>query len=110
MNKLKLKCVECGGVLEIDSDRKILSCPYCGSKQLIIDSDDVRIQEIKSDKIKSVTKSFENVLLAKEKNKEKEIDFRTKQLENNNDDIPPLYYMIFVFIIGIVLLLIYKTI
>ena len=35
--------------MEVDADREILSCPYCGSKRLVDVSDDVRIAKIYSE-------------------------------------------------------------
>lgn len=41
MNTIKLKCNECGGIMDRDENRPILYCPYCGSKELVEESDDV---------------------------------------------------------------------
>lgn len=46
----KLKCQECNGIMEVDSDKQVAMCPYCGSKKLIIESDDVKIEKIRSEK------------------------------------------------------------
>ena len=43
-----MKCKECEGILEVDADREILSCPYCGSKELIVETDRVKIERIRS--------------------------------------------------------------
>ena len=48
MATISLRCEACDGVLEVDEDREILSCPYCGSKELIAESDDVRKERIRS--------------------------------------------------------------
>ncbi|MBP5595048.1 MAG: hypothetical protein J6Y02_06675 [Pseudobutyrivibrio sp.] len=45
----KLKCEDCGGIMEIDQAKSILCCPYCGSKELIEESDDVKKAKIKAD-------------------------------------------------------------
>ena len=45
----KLKCEECGGIMEIDETKSIICCPYCGSKELIDESDAVKIAKIESD-------------------------------------------------------------
>lgn len=47
---VELKCNNCGAILNYDEDREILFCPYCGSKNLIVFSDNVKIEKIKSDK------------------------------------------------------------
>lgn len=43
---IKLTCEDCGGVLTVDSSRTILTCPYCGSKKLIPENDEVVIARI----------------------------------------------------------------
>ena len=48
MKTRKMKCNECGGTLELNEDRDIICCPYCGSKELIEESDEVKIERIKS--------------------------------------------------------------
>lgn len=46
---VKLTCEDCSGVMEVDSDKTILTCPYCGSKKLITESDEVTIARIKKE-------------------------------------------------------------
>lgn len=43
MNIIKLKCKECNGTMEVDKEKGIICCPYCGSKELIDESDAVKI-------------------------------------------------------------------
>ena len=46
-----LKCKNCGGVLNGDEDGdNIIECPFCGSKELIVESDAVKIARIKAEK------------------------------------------------------------
>ena len=45
---MQLRCKSCNGVMTIQGDDRILSCPYCGSRELILESDNVTIQRIKS--------------------------------------------------------------
>ena len=47
---ISLKCEDCLGTMEIDESRTIISCPYCGSKKIIPESDAVKIEKIKSEK------------------------------------------------------------
>ncbi len=47
-----LRCSDCGGVLKINEDRSIASCPYCGGAQLVVESDFVKVEKYK---IKSKT-------------------------------------------------------
>ena len=45
---ISLRCEDCQGTMEIDEDREVLSCPYCGSKKILPVSDAVKIEKIKS--------------------------------------------------------------
>lgn len=45
---VSLKCDHCGAMLNVDKDSKELYCPYCGAKQIIVESDKVKIEKIKS--------------------------------------------------------------
>ena len=39
MTTRKLKCSSCGADLEYNEDKQIIFCPYCGSKELVIEDD-----------------------------------------------------------------------
>jgi len=49
-----LKCKSCGGPLNMVKGSNLLVCPYCGSKEIIEESDAVKIEKIRSDAYKSV--------------------------------------------------------
>ena len=44
---IQLQCKNCGGNLTIDSQREVLICPFCGSEELITDSDAVAFERIR---------------------------------------------------------------
>lgn len=44
---IHLVCQHCGSVMDYDDERQIVACPYCGSKELIEESDDVKIERIR---------------------------------------------------------------
>ena len=48
-NTVKLTCSDCGGTMDIDADNKVLLCPFCGSKKIILESDEVKIAKIQAD-------------------------------------------------------------
>lgn len=48
-NTVKLTCSDCGGTMNIDADKKVLLCPFCGSKKIILESDEVKIAKIQAD-------------------------------------------------------------
>jgi len=58
-----LRCKACGATLTAHEGSPILTCPYCGSQELIEESDDVAIERIKN-------KTYENIELAKMKQQE----------------------------------------
>ena len=43
---IKLTCEDCGGEMNIEAGKNVLTCPYCGSKKLIAESDEVTIARI----------------------------------------------------------------
>ena len=43
-----MKCKACGGTLEADPDRPVLVCPYCGEKELVWESDAVKVERIRN--------------------------------------------------------------
>ena len=45
---IRLRCTNCEGIMDIDAEKQIISCPYCGSKSLILESDDVKIEKIRA--------------------------------------------------------------
>lgn len=49
METISLKCKECGGIIDADPSKNVLFCPYCGSKSMIPESDQVRIARIKAE-------------------------------------------------------------
>lgn len=51
---IRLKCQDCNGTLEIDEKREIAICPYCGSKNLIPESDNVKIERMRTNAYKDV--------------------------------------------------------
>lgn len=62
-----LVCQNCGSSMEFDDDKQIVACPYCGSKELIIESDDVKIERIKSKTILSREKMANDFELEKDR-------------------------------------------
>ena len=47
-NIVRLRCEDCDGVMEIDESREVISCPYCGSKKIVLESDGIKIEKIRS--------------------------------------------------------------
>ncbi len=51
---IQLRCKDCGGIMEASPDEKAVVCPFCGGKELILDSDQVAAQKIQSTAYKEV--------------------------------------------------------
>ena len=69
---IKLTCEDCGGEMNIEAGRNVLTCPYCGSKKLITESDEVTIARINKES------DAERMKFEKEK-REYEEELRVKQ-------------------------------
>ena len=53
MSRVPMRCKHCGG-MTIGNQRMILYCPFCGYKEIVYESDTVKIQEIKSRTYKEI--------------------------------------------------------
>ena len=89
-----LKCRDCGGTLNLDDDREILFCPYCGSKALLKESDAVKIERIRSKKAKDLNEQKFKYQMAK-----KEFERQRRKEEQEN----AIKYMLL--LVGILLLM-----
>ncbi len=49
-----LKCTNCGGHLEVDKENDIANCPYCGTSNLLVESDEVVVERIRNKTFKAV--------------------------------------------------------
>lgn len=56
-----LECSKCGGLMEIDSDSPVITCPYCGNKELLQESDKVTRQRIRSKTVKNISKDVKDL-------------------------------------------------
>ena len=66
-NTVHLTCKNCGSSMTFDDDKQIVACPYCGSKELLIESDDVKIERIKSQTILNKEKMANDFELEKDR-------------------------------------------
>lgn len=48
MSIISLRCQHCDGIMEFEDGNRIAFCPYCGTKILFDESDDVKRQKIVS--------------------------------------------------------------
>ena len=68
MKIVNARCNNCGSELTYDSDKAMLFCPYCGSKQIIIDGDEVKTAKAKYDAYRDVELAREET--EREKNRQ----------------------------------------
>ena len=80
IKKISLKCAQCNGTLIVDSDKSVLACPYCGHQILIVESDAVTIEKIRTsvhkeielEKIKSDDRKYQMANEKEERQEEKQ--------------------------------------
>lgn len=56
--------------MDVGNDRQILMCPYCGSRELIVESDRVKVERIRNDASVEKKRLDSAVKLAKEKHEQ----------------------------------------
>ena len=57
VTRIYLSCRACGATLTQDDDAKVFRCPYCGAKQLLEESENVKLARINADKEKEKAKA-----------------------------------------------------
>lgn len=82
-HKMQLRCQSCDGLLDLDENEEILFCPFCGSKELLIVSDAVKIEKIRNRTIKEVElgkqRTYKDIKIA-----EMEIESIERQEKSDN--------------------------
>lgn len=76
---IKLKCKNCNGDLEVDADKGEYTCPYCGDREKILDSDAVAIEKLKSNTYKEM--EYARMANEKEKGRSQRKERRTKDIQ-----------------------------
>lgn len=69
VSTIQLRCKQCGGFMDVEADRPVLFCQFCGSKELINESDPVAVQRIKSTTYKQI--ALEQLQFEREKEQAK---------------------------------------
>ncbi len=76
MKSVRFLCKGCNSEMQISTESQIVRCPCCGSTELIIESDDVTIERIRSKTVLEHQKQ--------EFEQEKEIFYREERKEKNS--------------------------
>lgn len=72
MELIKLTCERCGGIMEIDENCHVCTCPYCGAKFLADESDGIKkfkIQQENERKIEIQRLKYRNIEYKRENRK-----------------------------------------
>lgn len=76
-NIVKLTCEDCGGTMDINSNQNVIVCPFCGSKKIVLESDEVKIAQIQAEA------EIEKQRLTNELEKSKQDEVKRKDEEDN---------------------------
>lgn len=101
MKTYSMKCKSCGGILDLSQDREILFCPYCGSRELIEVSDEVRKERIRSETKRGIEKDkgenrrgmLADLYEARQKRRQQKIDEKQKEREDESRQYPYITIM-----------------
>lgn len=76
MNRyIKMKCENCGAEMDVDPDKKMIYCPYCGAKTLVEESTivklsrmarDVKVHEADAEKEKAEAEKYKQMKAAED--------------------------------------------
>ena len=95
---IQLICEDCGGTMTIDKSSSVLSCPYCGSTKIVADSDEVKMERIRNERIKDIEIHKQDQEMEK---------WRAGEKERNNImkyGVPAWFAFMFVFLILVIIL------
>ncbi len=96
---ISLKCEGCLGTMEVDENREIISCPYCGSKKMIPMSDSVRIEKIRSEKSAKTINAISNGITSV---MDKSMEIQERNMELTKKYLP-MYFAIIILMIGLII-------
>ena len=102
---IRLTCRSCGAVMEADPERKTMICPYCGAKQLIRESDAVKLAKLKADtekeKLRAQTEQVRLAGLEREKEKAAETRKASEAYRKSFRKVWTIICMVVCFFMGI---------
>lgn len=97
MKTIKMKCQNCDGLLEMDSDKEIIFCPYCGMKTLMVQDNEVKIAKINAEA--DVSK---NVKIEEAHSK---VEIEKAKIENRRQIIDAALAILYLIVISVVSML-----
>lgn len=75
----QIKCKNCNGIMELDFNNGIATCPYCGSTETIAESDTVKIERMRQ-KAETEKRTFEKEEAERQERKIAIEEFKRKPL------------------------------
>ena len=66
-NLVAMKCPQCGAEMMIDPDHEFTMCEFCGSKQFLNESDEVKAERLRRDRETAVAKANAEAEIEKKK-------------------------------------------
>lgn len=102
----RLECKHCGGFMDVDETRNVKICPYCGSKELVEESDQVTMQRIKSHAWKEVEQEKEETKRAIARGHE--VTERQKSSDSSKETLGTLLLCIILAIVDAILCIFIK--
>lgn len=79
-----LRCRQCNGELSIDDKQQIMCCPYCGSKEIIIESDTVKAAQIHANAYRDIEFGKQQTAV---KMKQMDIDERNREASSDSKKV-----------------------
>lgn len=87
-NIIRLRCEDCNGVMDIDESREVISCPYCGSKKIVMESDGVKIERMRNETKRERHRAYRDVETKRaERDIEVSKDKRAMQKEEDRHEL-----------------------
>ena len=87
--RMQMRRKNCNGELHFDSDKSIFSCPFCGSTEIIVESDEVKLQrmqnEIETERLLAQERQQKRQYQLELEKAQKELDKKKAESEARSD-------------------------
>lgn len=106
---IDMRCEDCGGVMSVDRDRRTITCPYCGSKKMVAESEEVKLARIwKETELKKQRMEYEMEITKRQmEREEKNAEWKRKMEEKQKEDRGATITIICCIVFVIVLLIMF---
>lgn len=76
---IQVKCKTCGSVMSTNPDNRTLTCPYCGSKQMIVENDNVTMERLRNQTELERQQAWKDVELKKLQHEKEKVQTQQEQ-------------------------------